>query len=100
MKARATTTFSSPDGSPLNIDKNNEELNNYVEACAMDGEDIVIKVKGIRTRLHVINVKDKYVFKQLSDETFKTALKHCPELFDKNFDALTMFLNQIKTSKE
>lgn len=98
MKARATTKFSSPDGNPLCIDKSNAELNNYVDNCALEGEDIVIKVKGIRTRLHVKNVKDKYVFKHLSDDVFRKILKHKPELFESNFDELTAFLNQIKTT--
>ena len=63
-------------------------------------EDIEIKVKGIRTRLHVKNVKDKYVFKHLSDDIFRKILKHKPELFESNFDELTAFLNQIKTTNK
>ena len=100
MKARATTTFSSPDGNPLCIDKNNNELNDYVNVCALEGEDIVIKVKGIRSRLHVVKVKDKYVFKHMSDDTFRAILKNHPELFDKNFEAFTSFIDQIKPYKK
>lgn len=100
MNAKPTTTFSSAEGDPLLIEKSNMELCNYVEACSMEGEDIVIKVKGQRARLHVVDVKNKYVIRQMSDETFRSIVNFVPELFDENFASLAAFLNQIKTSKE
>lgn len=100
MKARPTTIFSSPDGDPIELNKEDEQLSKYVQVCAMEGEDILVKVKGIRSRIHIIDAKDKYVFKQMSDETFRYILSADPELFDENFEALAAFLNQIRTSKE
>lgn len=99
MKARPTTVFTTPDGAPLLLDKSNEELFNYVEACGLSGEDIIIKVKGIRTRIHIKDVKDKYVFKQMSEDTFRQILDGDPDLFDENFDSLAAFLDQIKANK-
>ena len=58
------------------LNKSNEELFNYVEACGLSGEDIIIKVKGIRTRIHIKDVKDKYVFKQMSEDTFRQILSN------------------------
>ena len=66
----------------------------------MSGEDIIIKVKGIRTRIHIKDVKDKYVFKQMSEDTFRQILDGDPDLFDENFDSLAAFLDQIKANKD
>lgn len=100
MNARPTTVFTSPDGKPILLSKANPELNDYVEACGLSGEDIIIKVKGIRTRIHIKDVKDKYVFKQMSEETFRQILSGEPDLFDENFDALAAFLDQVKATKK
>ena len=59
----------------------------------------MIKVKGIRSRIHIKDVKDKYIFKQMSEDTFRQILSGEPDLFDENFDAFTAFLNQIKTTQ-
>lgn len=99
MNARPSTVFSSTDGDPLILSKSNQELCNYIDACALGGEDIVIKVKGIRSRIHIKDVKDKYIFKQMSEDTFRQILSGEPDLFDENFDAFTAFLNQIKTTQ-
>jgi len=100
MNARTTTEFIATDNGELLLEKSNDELNKYIEACAMEGEDIVFKVKGIRSFFHIKNVKNKYVLKQLTEEVFQQILQMQPELFDENFTILTSFMDQIKTSKE
>ena len=97
MNARPSTVFSSHDGDPLILSRTNEELNTYINICATSGEDIILKVKGIRPRIHIKDVKDKYVFKQMAEDTFRQIISGEPNLFDENFSALTAFLDQIKT---
>ncbi len=99
MNARPSATFCSQDNEhPLILEKNNEELSSYVKLCALEGEDIVIKVKGIRARLHVINVKNKFVFQSMSDELFRKMLTAAPELFDESYSSFATFLDQINTN--
>jgi len=100
MKARPTTTFSSPDGEPIILEPNNGELKRYVTACAKEGEDIVFKVKGIRSRIHVLKVTNKFVLKQMPDDVFRNLLNEQPELFDEDFSQLTAFMDEILPSKE
>lgn len=99
MNARPSASFNAIDkDQPLLLEKTNEELNNYVQLCAMEGEDIVLKVKGIRAKVHVIDVKNKFVFQSMSEELFRTLLHTAPELFDESYSAFAAFLDQIKTS--
>lgn len=100
MHARPTAVFSSPDGDPIEVEQTNEELRKYVEACAMQGEDITVKVIGIRAPIHIKKVKDKYVLKNMDTDTFKSMLQASPELFDEDYSAVAVFLNQIKTTAE
>jgi|GEM_PF-4315186 len=100
MNARPTTVFTSPDGAPILLSKDNEELFKYVEACGLSGEDIIIKVKGIRTRIHIKDVKDKFVFKQMSEETYRLMLSGEPDLFNEDFGLIASFLDQVKATKK
>ena len=95
MNARPTTTFSAHDGTPLLLSKNNTELCKFVDVCAISGEDIIVKVKKIRARIHIKDVKNKYIFKEMSEETFREILKGEPDLYDESFDSFAEFLNQI-----
>lgn len=97
MGARPSTVFTSPDGDPLILSRENEELCRYVELCALEGEDIVLKVRGIRSRIHIKDVKDKYVFKQMPDDVFRDLVNGEVDLFDKDYDAFVAFLDQIST---
>lgn len=100
MKARPSIAFTSPDGEPIELNKDDEQLCNYVEACSMQGEDIEVKVKGLRSRIHIINVKNKYVLKQMDEDALKSLLSDNSEVLDENYALLVAFLQQIHTSKE
>lgn len=98
MNARPSATFTSASGAPLTLDKTNKELSKYVDACALGGEDILIKVKGIRSRISIKSIKDKYVLKQIPEDTFREILQKGPDLFDKDYNVCVAFLNQILTT--
>lgn len=100
MHARPTAIFSSPDNSPLIVDPQNEELRRYVEVCAKEGEDITVKVAGIRARLHVIDVKDKYVYMVMEENAFKEIVSNSPELFDKEVSLMAGFFDPILKAAE
>lgn len=95
MHARPTAIFSSPDNAPLIVDQKNEELRRYVEVCAKEGEDITVKVAGIRARIHVIDVKDKYVYMVMEENAFKDIVSNSPDLFEKELPLMANFFDPI-----
>ena len=50
------------------IDKNNQELNDYVDVCALEGEDIEIKVKGIHEIAYSAIDTDEYDVDELTED--------------------------------
>lgn len=95
MHARPTAIFSAPDNSPIIVDQQNEELRRYVEVCAKEGEDITVKVAGIRARIHVIDVKDKYVYMVMEENSFRDIVSNSPDLFEKELPLMANFFDPI-----
>jgi hypothetical protein len=95
MQARPSAVFSAPDNAPIEVSSDNEELRKYVELCARQGEDITIKVAGIRARIHVLEVKDKFVLAVMDENLYKKMGANDPDLFEDEYPTLSAFFDNV-----
>lgn len=95
MQARPSAVFSSPDNEPIEINADNEELRKYVELCAKQGEDITVKVAGIRARIHILDVKDKFVLVVMDETLYRKMGENDPDLFEDEYPTLSAFFDNV-----
>ena len=95
MQARPSAVFSSPDNEPIEINADNEELRKYVELCAKQGEDITVKGAGIRARIHILDVKDKFVLVVMDETLYRKMGENNPDLFEDEYPTLSAFFDNV-----